>query len=230
MNHKELIHKLFSWCSFYRMAIGGYWYYSYVQEHRYRPSQFCSYGQGVHIGAGVSIELPKRMKIGDGVFIGSNCSLDATGGLQLGKCCALAAHTTILTVDHHYQNAESIPYDNVRMLEPVVIEDCAWIGARACILPGVTVGEGAIVGMGAVVPKDVPPCAIVVGNPARIVKYRDTKEYHSLKERGAFRYPDPSAWRFAISGEMERKYGGLLRELGLDVHTESECLPVGRTE
>src|ERR1022692_3366992 len=55
---------------------------------------------------------------------------------------------------------------------PVIIADDVWIGARAIILPGVTVGSGSIIGAGAVVSKDVPPGAVVVGNPARIVRNR----------------------------------------------------------
>jgi maltose O-acetyltransferase len=56
---------------------------------------------------------------------------------------------------------------------PVTIEDDVWIGARVIVLPGVAIHKGAIIGAGAVVTKDVPPYAICVGNPARVVKYRN---------------------------------------------------------
>lgn len=55
---------------------------------------------------------------------------------------------------------------------PFHIDDDVWIGTRAIIMPGVTIGKGAIIGAGAVVTKDVPPYAIVVGAPAKIIKYR----------------------------------------------------------
>lgn len=230
MSSLRLLHKLLSWCPFYRMAVGGYWYYSYIRERTYRPDQFCSYGRDVHIGPGTLIESPHRMKIGDGVFLGRNCAIDATGGLQLGNYCALAAQTIILTLDHRYRDAQSLPYDDTRMLKPVVIGDCVWIGMRASILPGVTIGEGAIVGLGAVVAKDVPSGAIVVGNPARIVKYRDMAEYHSLKERGSLRPACRCSTRFAISPEMRQKYKALLQEIGYDVDNGGEQAEFSRVQ
>jgi maltose O-acetyltransferase len=59
------------------------------------------------------------------------------------------------------------------VLKKITIEKDVWIGAQAVILPGVTVGEGAVVGAGAVVTKDVPPFAIIGGAPARIIRMRD---------------------------------------------------------
>jgi acetyltransferase-like isoleucine patch superfamily enzyme len=69
---------------------------------------------------------------------------------------------------------------------PVVIEDFVWLGARVTILPGVRIGEGAIVQMGAVVTKDVPPYAVVGGSPAKILKYRDQARFEQLKANGKF--------------------------------------------
>lgn len=203
------------------MAVGGYRYYSWIQERTYCPDQFHCCGKGLRLGDGIEILSPKRMKVGNGVFIGDNCFIDATGGLQLGDCCALAPHTTILTLDHHYRGAESIPYGDARILKPVVFGDCVWIGRNASILPGVTIGEGAIVGLGAVVAKDVPPCAVVVGNPARIVKYRNTTKYYSLKNRGSLRYATPPT-SFWIPAEMRHKYGALLTEIGYDASVMGE--------
>ena len=174
------------------------------------------------IGEGVSIRSPEKMKIGDGVFIGANCVIDAIGGFQLGNCCALASNTTILTLDHKYRSAESIPWGEERIIKPVVIEDYAWIGMNVSILPGVTIGEGAIVGLGTVVPKDIPSRAIVVGNPARIVAYRDEKEYYALKNRGAVRAVSARCTRFWIPAEMREKYQDLLLEVGYDIDNGRE--------
>src|SRR5574340_497761 len=156
--------------------MGGYWYYVRVQESTYRPTQFCRCGQKVRIGPGVFISSPQRMIVGDGTWVGGDCAIDATGGLKIGRYCAVASRTTILTVDHQFRGAESIPWGQTRALGPVVIEDYAWVGMNAAILPGVTIGEGAIIGLGAVVAKDVPPRAIVVGNPARVVGYREEEQ------------------------------------------------------
>jgi maltose O-acetyltransferase len=176
----------------------------------------------VKIGPRVFIRAPEKMKIGDGVFIGANCHIDAIGGLQLGNCCALASNTTIITLEHHYRGAESIPWDEVRIIKPVVIEDYVWIGMNVSILPGVTIGEGAIIGLGAVVPKDVPPLAIVVGNPARIVKYRDKAEYYSLRSKSADRSVSRGCMRLWVPAEIRQKYGALLKEVGYDVDSGRE--------
>ena len=64
----------------------------------------------------------------------------------------------------------------------VTIEDNVWIGGKSIILPGVTIHEGAVIGMGAVVTKDVPKCAVVGGNPAKVLKYRDINQYEQLKK------------------------------------------------
>ena len=202
--------------------MGGYWYYQLVQSQRYSPKQFCSHGKGVRIGANVFIRAPEKMKIGDGAFIGSNCSIDAIGGLQLGNCCALASHTTILTLDHHHRKSESIPWGKARIVKPVVIKDYVWIGMNASILPGVTIGEGAIVGLGTVVSKDVPPRAIVVGNPAKVVGYRDEVEYNTLKARGAVRAPSVHCTQLWIPPEMREKHHDLLQEVGYDVDSGRE--------
>ncbi|MEJ2703922.1 MAG: acyltransferase [Sedimentisphaerales bacterium] len=162
------------------------------------------------------------MKVGNGVFIGSNCSLDALGGLQIGNYCALASYTTILTVDHHHRGAESIPWGEARIIKPVLIEDCVWIGMNASILPGVSMGAGAIVGLGAVIPKDVPSRAIVVGNPGRIIGYRDEDEYNTLKARGAVRAPSARCTQLWIPPEMWKKYHSLLQEVGYDVDNGRE--------
>ncbi len=72
------------------------------------------------------------------------------------------------------------------ILGPVVIEDCVWAGANVSIVPGVTIGEGAILAMGVVVTRDVPAGAVVAGNPAGIVGQRDMEIYQRLNGRRAF--------------------------------------------
>ena len=113
------------------MAIGGFWYYRHTQERRYSSNLFCKYGKNIRIGEGVSIRSPEKMKIGNGVFIGENCLIDAIGGFQLGNCCALAANTTVLTLDHHYRSTESIPWGEDRIIKPVIVEDYVWV---ECVL------------------------------------------------------------------------------------------------
>ena len=79
----------------------------------------------------------------------------------------------IYTENHKYDRIDcTIDQQGYQEARPVVIGDDVWIGGRVIILPGVTIGNGAILGAGAVVTHDVPSYAIVGGNPAKIIKYR----------------------------------------------------------
>lgn len=116
-----------------------------------------------------------RMIIGDNSYIGEGCNLRAGGGvLKIGRQCSISQNITIVVSNHQHKRGEYIknqPWTTHNNF--VVIEDDVWIGANSVVLPGVTIGKGAIVGAGSVVTKDVPPYAIVVGNPARVIKYRE---------------------------------------------------------
>ena len=91
----------------------------------------------------------------------------------------------IITQNHNYEGSK-IPYDETYITKEVIIEDNVWLGNRVLITGSVTIGEGAIVAAGSVVCKDVPPFAIVGGNPASIIKYRNIEHYNLLKEKGLF--------------------------------------------
>jgi acetyltransferase-like isoleucine patch superfamily enzyme len=79
-----------------------------------------------------------------------------------------------------------IPYDERDLLGPVVIGDCVWAGANVSIVPGITIGEGAVLAMGAVVTRDVGVGSVVAGNPARVIGQRDMGVYQQLKAQGRF--------------------------------------------
>ena len=73
-----------------------------------------------------------------------------------------------------------LPYDQRVICKPIIIAPNCWIGSKVIILPGVTVNEGSVIGAGSVVSKDIPPYAVVCGNPAKIVKYRSAEIYNTL--------------------------------------------------
>lgn len=84
----------------------------------------------------------------------------------------MAPDVTILTMKHNY-NDKNIPIIKQKISSTkVIIKDDVWVGLRAIILPGVEVGEGAVIGAGAVVTKDVPKFTVVGGIPAKIIKKR----------------------------------------------------------
>jgi maltose O-acetyltransferase len=145
---------------------------------------FAARGQGVQIMDGCRFQEPGRIRLGDFVYIGCDAYFAGHGGLTVGSNVAIGQHVSIYTSTHNYQSREYIPYDQVLLCEPVSIGDHCWIGARALILPGVEISEGAVIGAGSVVTKSIPRGAVAVGNPARVVKYRDMAVFEKLKAGG----------------------------------------------
>jgi acetyltransferase-like isoleucine patch superfamily enzyme len=138
------------------------------------------YARGLTIGNRVEVEhdvflkLVAReasLKIGDHTFVGRGCEIDVAGTITIGAHTLLAPGVFI--TDHaHNQSAAKRFDEQGNRIAPVVIGDDAWLGVRSVILAGVTIGNGAIVGAGAVVTKDVEPYAIVAGVPARVIGRR----------------------------------------------------------
>ena len=122
----------------------------------------------------------EHLSMGEGSNL-KNAQIDARGGVSIGRFVHTGTGLTVFSTDHDYKSGTHIPYAPERLHKPVLIGDAVWIGANVSILPGVSIGEGAIVGMGAVVVSDVPKCAVVIGNPAKIVGFRDEARYEKLK-------------------------------------------------
>ena len=92
----------------------------------------------------------------------------------------------IITQNHNYDHGEAVPYDTTYLYKEVFIEDNVWFGNRVIVVGNVHIGEGAILAAGAVISKDVPKYAIMAGNPAQVVKYRNIDHYEKLKAEGKF--------------------------------------------
>ena len=127
----------------------------------------------------------KKFKISPTSHLKSNTYIECNGGVKIGKYFHTGRDLVILSTNHNYHGC-MIPYDETCVKKSVVIEDFVWFGIGVKVLPGVTIGEGAIVGMGSVVTKDIPPFAIVGGNPAKVLKYRDIEHFKKLKKEGKF--------------------------------------------
>lgn len=131
---------------------------------------------GVKIGKTARIHMwcnffdPKRVEIGEDTIIGDHAFLDGRAKLKIGSHVAIASHVLIYNSEH------DINSDDFHAREQkVVIEDYVFIGPRSIILPGVTVGKGAVVAAGAVVTRDVPEFTVVGGIPANIIGERKNK-------------------------------------------------------
>ncbi len=213
---KHWLESVFSKFLPYQVIVGGYRYYRATQDDFYSPEQFRHYGERVRIESGVRITGTEGLYISDDSCL-SSCQINAIGGCYLGRACQIADGVIILTVDHQYTAGESLPYDSLRIIKPVYIEDYVWIGANAIIAPGVRIGEGAIIGMGSVILQDVPPLAIVSGNPPQILTYRSKPEFDRLKALGAAIDPFKELPLLKMPPFMKRKYKSELKELGFDV-------------
>lgn len=112
--------------------------------------------------------------------------IECSGGVRIGKYFHTGRGLTIFSSNHNYHIPSKIPYDEASIHKPVVIGDFVWCGANVTILPGVSIADGAIIGAGSVVTKNVPYCAVVGGNPATILKYRDISHYEDLKRKRMF--------------------------------------------
>lgn len=133
--------------------------------------------------SGVKIHSAKKIIVGNNVRIGENSYINGLGGLKIGNNVYMGPQIFMWTNNHNYNTPTSLPFDGTSTNCPITIDDNVWIGARASIIPGVTIGEGAVIAMCSVVTKDVPPCAVVGGNPAKILKYRDKEVYYKLRNK-----------------------------------------------
>ena len=146
---------------------------AHIPSHRFRISAYrflmrYSIGLDSSILMGVHFTYPSRLSIGHNTVINADCYLDCRALLRIGSNVSISTGVMILTADHSL-DMPSFDYREA----PVHIDDYVWIGSRAMVLPGVTIGRGAVVAAGAVVTRDVPSLSIVGGVPAIQIGVRD---------------------------------------------------------
>jgi maltose O-acetyltransferase len=130
-----------------------------------------SAGRDVNIEHGADFGSGRQLRVGSRSGLGINARI--RGPVTIGDDVMMGPEVVILTASHEFAETSRPMIDQgYRENLPVVIEHDVWIGTRVVILPGVTVGHGAIIGAGAVVTKAVPPWAVVAGNPAQIIRTR----------------------------------------------------------
>lgn len=149
---------------------------------------------GVRIGKGASVLMGCRfyfyrlfgrgaggLAIGDHSIINRGCYFDMRGGIRIGCNVSISPEVSLITSQHLVDDPGFGIEDR-----PIVIDDRAWIGSRVTVLPGVHIGEGAVVAAGAVVAKDVEPWAVVGGTPARKLRERARDLSYRLSFRPLF--------------------------------------------
>src|SRR3990167_3761388 len=140
------------------------WLLGYIPSHAFRKFVFRL--SGVKIGKKSTIHIgcrfyqPKNVRIGEGTIIGDHATLDGRAPIIIGNHVDMASEVMIFNSQHDIDSMDFKPIE-----KPVTIEDYVFVGPRAIILPGVTIGKGAVIAAAAVVTKDVPAMTVVGGVP-----------------------------------------------------------------
>jgi acetyltransferase-like isoleucine patch superfamily enzyme len=147
----------------------------------------CLSSQGVRIGDRTSLERNLWLhcggtldqyergffEIGADSFVGCNAVLGAGGGIQIGSHVLIGQSVNIHSENHIFQDGSRLISDQGVEYHGVTIGDDVWIGSKAAILDNVHIGQGAVIGAGTVVTRDIPPYAVAVGVPAKVIRYRN---------------------------------------------------------
>lgn len=149
---------------------------SYLSAYASNGMQF---GSNVRIREGAWIQATSMLDqpgvgltIGNDTYIGPRCLLGAGGGIRIGARVTFGAGVELLAENHEFRDGATPIQEQGVTRKGIVVNDDVWVGNRVVVLDGVTIGVGAVVGAGSIVTRDVPPGAIVVGNPARVVGAR----------------------------------------------------------
>jgi len=121
---------------------------------------------------------------GDHVKINAGGYFSGEGGLIIGDYVLIGPNVCILSAGHEYRDIERFIMEQPLTYGRIQIERDVWIGASSIILPGVKIGQGAVIGAGSVVCKDVPSYAVVVGNPGKVIKYRGHRKRGNIFHTG----------------------------------------------
>jgi maltose O-acetyltransferase len=154
-------------CSNYPYSFGSKHIRYWVCKHL-----FAKCGKKVNVDRNAGIRSGRYIEIGDYSTIGINCTIPRA---VIGRYVMMAPDVVFISRNHDYTVTDQ-PMQGSGFIDdavPIEIGDDVWIGTRVIILPGRKVGRGAVLGAGAVITKDVPDYAIVGGNPARIIRFRE---------------------------------------------------------
>lgn len=188
-----------------------YAYSNYERDAYMKSQKYFHLGKESIVEDGVIVSHPDRLHIGNFCRIQSGVKLHSMGGISIGDNVGIGYGTIIVSFIHNYNYCKKIPYDETIFLKPVNIQNYVWIGWNVKINPGVEIGEGTIVGMGAVVTSDTPPLSIVIGNPAKVVGYRSKDAYYKCKEDKSFHNHFIKEFDERIPLMVKRKHNKLLK-------------------
>lgn len=138
------------------------------QRHGLLRERFGAVGEGAFIRPPFHCDYGYNIRIGRGAFMNFGCVILDVVEVEIGDMTQIGPGVQILTADHPRDPA--LRAQGLEFGRPIRIGRNVWIGGGALIMPGVTIGDDALIGAGAVVTRDVPPGVTVAGNPARVIK------------------------------------------------------------
>lgn len=156
-------------------------YIAHIPSHRLRL-WFYKNIMGFNIGENSTclmkliVDFNRGLTIGKNSVVNGRCRLDTRGGITIGDNVSISSDVTILTADHDMNTPDFAGRNN-----PVIIHDYVWVGTGAMIMPGITIGKGAVVAAGSVVTKNVEPYHVVAGVPAKFIKERSKNLNYTAK-------------------------------------------------
>jgi len=160
----RLFHRLSSWRRWNAVKRLRGWYYSQL---------FTRAGRNLKVSEGVRMNNPLMISVGDDCYIGAGVQFYPWNErITIGNNVLIAAGVRMITRKHGFADCTVPMSEQGYTNAPIVIENDVWIGFQAVILPGVTIGQGSIIGASAVVTKDVAPYSVMGGIPARLIRKR----------------------------------------------------------
>lgn len=143
------------------------------------------FGKNVRIGNDIRIQMYRKdatLYLGENVYMGNRNSFLLGGNITIGDDTLLASDILVSSENHGNNPKDSLSYGKQELIcKDVVVGRGCWIGEKAILLPGVSIGDKSIIGAGSVVTKDVPAYCIAVGNPARVIKRYDFEKKKWMK-------------------------------------------------
>ncbi|WP_260926815.1 acyltransferase [Novosphingobium sp. 9] len=156
-----------AWAHLFKIV--NYYNYSHVQ-----PLRSVRRGEGCAISPDAVFSHAERVVLGERVAIGSRCHIwagNTRARILLGDDVLLGPEVMITASSYRFHDGSPVSRQAMDEADIIIGRD-VWLGTRAIVLPGVTIGDGAVIGAGTLVNRDIPPMAIAVGTPARIVGER----------------------------------------------------------
>jgi acetyltransferase-like isoleucine patch superfamily enzyme len=144
-------------------------------ESRFRVffySRFFSIGEETIILSGFKVRNPEKIKIGKRGYININCFMQGSGGVEIGDDVIIGPNVSFYSENHNFLDKKKLIKDQGFTRKKIIVGNDVWLGANVTILPGISLGDGCVVGAGAIVTKSFPSYSVIAGVPAKKIKER----------------------------------------------------------